>query len=360
MGCSLHSVLLPPTERRGLAARTTERTVSSADAGNARTSWPTRTSLLLAVTDSTGRIGLGEAAPLPGFSRESIERARADLACLVARFEETEITSLCASVQFALDTALLDLQGQREGRPVWSLLRSDPAPAALMCNGLVTGGPSVWPDEVGALLSRGVRCVKLKIAFPHLELDAHIEALRALAASLPRDITLRLDANRGFSGAEARALRTAFDDPRFEYLEDPVPLAELHTLQGAGLSWAADELLLEAPERIAELGPRDGLGTLIVKPTMLGSIARLLATVKAAKGRGIDTVFTHSFEGPVAYAATAHLAFATAGAKPPAMGLAAHDVLRQWDSVGPLHTLVRPDQPGLGIEAALREALRHA
>jgi len=362
MGCSLHSALPWLTDLRGLSARVVERTVCPTGAGHARASWPERTSLVLQVRDAAGHVGLGEAAPLPGFSRETLEDARADLTRLTNGLVRAQTASLCASVQLALDTALLDLRGLQEGRPAWSLLRTDAAPEALVCNGLIVGPPDTWERELRALLERGVRCVKLKIGHTHLGVRAQIEALRRLIEGLPADVSIRLDANRGFGADDARLLRSELDDPRFEYVEDPVPADALDTLAGAGLGWAADELLLEAPARIDALGRPHGLVALILKPTILGSVARIVELVRGAGARNLDAVFTHSFEGPVGYAAAVHLAFAAAGPSPRAVGLAEHDVLRQWGATSARSDsrLARPEAPGLGLDPALRKALLDA
>src|ERR1041385_4324788 len=108
-------------------------------ARGAERSWPTRHGLALTVETSEGIVGQGEASPLPGYSRETLDAARESL----ARFDWTavpepdpsmDMDELCTglrgigdktllpSARFAVETAFLDILGQRAARPIWSLL----------------------------------------------------------------------------------------------------------------------------------------------------------------------------------------------------------------------------------------------
>lgn len=290
------------------ASRFEERTVRVA-VQDARQTWRERTSLILMLSDAEGRVGLGEAAPLPGFSPETLDEARADILSPTPR---------CPSVQFARACAELDLRGQRERKPIWALLRDD-APAALECNALVTSEPSAWLRDVTNAVADGARTVKLKVGWS--DVDAQLRALDALDRALPAHVRLRLDANCSFTPAAAARVREALAPARFEYLEDPV--ADASTLRSTGIPWASDQLAGPAQVRV-------------VKPTVTGQIA--------FTG---DVVLTHAYEGPIAYAALVHLAFAAGGTR--AMGLAPHAVLAAWPNPPPYRWQIpRPTAPGLG------------
>lgn len=348
MDSSLPLVSLSVPDLRG---RTFERSVRPHAARNARVAWPERTSLILALTDSHGHIGLGEAAPLPGVSHESLDDARAELAALAAA-PHGEPALHCPSVRFAWDSARLDLLGQRAGTPAWAQL-AESVPDRLECNALLTCKPAQWRDEVESLVARGVRTVKLKVGFVDIGIDAHIDALCALDSALPAEVRLRLDANGSLEADDAAVLRQALPGNRFEYIEDPVQAHALHTLSPDGMRWAADQLALDEPAAVALCGARDGLAALVLKPTLLGSVADLLRTAREAHARGVDVVLTHAFEGPVAHAALVHLAFIVAAyGTPRAMGLATQDVVRQWPFDPPAQEweMNRPDAAGLGLD----------
>ncbi len=335
-----------------LRARVFERTVRPHAVRNARMAWPERTSLVIALTDVQGHVGLGEAAPLPGVSRETLDDARAELVAMAEAPHAAHAPS-CASVRFAWGCAQLDLVSQRSGIPAWAHLAQD-VPATLECNALLNCAPDRWRDEIEALMARGVRTVKLKVGFEEIGIDAHVDALLALDMALPADIRLRLDANGAFDADEAALFRAALVGPRYEYVEDPVTSHALHTLSGSGLRWAADQLYLDAPAAVMASGARDGLAALILKPTLLGAPTELVRIVTEARAHAVDVVLTHAFEGPIAHAALVHLAFVVAAiGTPRAMGLATHDVLRLWPFVAPAHEweLERPQRAGLGLDA---------
>lgn len=326
-----------PWPADGLTVRVIDKITHPGDAHNARATWATRRSVVLVLTDADGRIGLGEAAPLAGLSTETADQARDDLL--------TRSPTPCPSARFALDSALFDLRGQRDNQPVWALLGAD-APEALEVNLLIQTRPETWSRRVTEL---GAGCIKLKIGFSDLDVDAHVAAVRELLERLPAGVRLRLDANGAFTAEEAWRLRLALADERIEYVEDPVAAAALGFPVHMGLPWAADQLLLDRPAAISSFGPRQGLVALIVKPTLHGSFAGIVELAAEAGRRAVDTVFTHAFEGAIAHAAIVHLAYATAGQRPRAMGLAEHDNLRAWPSR--LTAQRRPDAAGLGLDA---------
>src|SRR5690606_32701588 len=52
------------------------------NAQNARTSWQERDGAILCVSDDDGRVGVGEASPLPGFSPDTIDACTEALGAL--------------------------------------------------------------------------------------------------------------------------------------------------------------------------------------------------------------------------------------------------------------------------------------
>lgn len=331
-------------------ARVWTRTVA-VHAGNAREQWTERTSVIVALGEDE-HVGFGEAAPLPGWSHESAEEAEIELQVHARAFAIRGLgaapqTATLKSVQFALESAWLDLAAQRAGQPAWALL-AGAAPARLTCNALLAEHPSEWFEAALRMVARGAHSLKVKIGWPDLSVAAQLEALRALAAAV--NVPIRLDANSTFDAAQAQHLREALrGDPRFEYVEDPV--RDLRELTPAGLAFAADELFLRTPDAVRALQPSDGLAALVIKPTLYGSVRGLLSEAKAARARGVRTVIAHAFEGAIAYAALCHLAFALDDPDT-CMGLAAHPALRQWPNA-PTNdfTLERPTRAGLGLDA---------
>ena len=93
-----------------------------------------RALVLLRLEDSAGRVGFGEAAPLPDYDgvsvddvRDALEGCRTTLA-RAARLAREELLAQCTELAVlppavaAIDLALWDLEGRRTGQPVWRLL----------------------------------------------------------------------------------------------------------------------------------------------------------------------------------------------------------------------------------------------
>ena len=127
-----------------------------------------RAGVLVRLTDAEGRVGWGDAAPLPGFSRETLDQTRAALAEVApaltgrtldplavtadgALHRALDAAGMPPSARFGLDLALADLAAQEMSRTLPQMLHPDPA-VVLPLNGLVTGGDAPAP---GAGAGRG-------------------------------------------------------------------------------------------------------------------------------------------------------------------------------------------------------------
>jgi o-succinylbenzoate synthase len=333
--------------------------------------------LLLELEDRAGRVGLGEASPLSGYSRETLGACRSALLTL----DKREIPELsgdartlsaelgrasavlpesCAAARHALETALSDLLAQRLGEPLWALVGRAaapcPVPSLLSLAALVDG------EDVGSLLDRaeervaqGIRTLKLKLG--RRDFPEEIRRARALREALGNAIELRFDVNRRWSSSEASARLAELASVRPELVEEGIAREHLHELSGCPVPLALDESLQEqsALEGLGLLVPRCRLVALVLKPMALGGVSRCLELARWARERGIDVIVSHLFDGPVALAAAAHLALAI-GSPYRAAGLAPHAGLAAWPKleipvVQAVHVIADPT-PGLGLDAS--------
>jgi L-alanine-DL-glutamate epimerase-like enolase superfamily enzyme len=328
-----------------------------------------------------GTVGLGEALPLPGYSRDdagAAERALAAIAkraaaagglalpgatgaaaCLDAALAPyADLLVAAPSARFALECALVDLLARREGLSAARWLVGGRALQRVPVSMLLPD------DERGALAvaaeasARGHAVLKLKIArrdrTPRQE-DELLGAVRAAAdaaapgaAMGPR---LRLDANGALAPGEAAGRFAALVRHGIELVEEPVAGAALLAMADLPLPWAADESLADPglAEALLALPAGRRPVALVLKPAQLG-LARCLLLADAAAARGIGLIVTHSFDGDLGHAAACALA-AALPVPPWPCGLAAHPGLR-WP--GPLRPwLAAPLGAGLGVEDAI-------
>ena len=342
---------------------------STPGAANARQDWRERSGLHLELVEAGGALGWGEASPLPGYSWESLELAEAELIGWLQRLPRelpdpeaifvaaAEVAA--ASARFALETALLDLLGQEEKKPLHQLLGSRPRATPLPLVHLLPVGAEISEVLAAAerLAAAGATAFKIKIGGP--DFAAELALLAALRQRFGDAVELRLDANRAFKAAELKGRLDALAVFSPELLEEPVgevdsrtaaidlaspfPLAFDETLQ--------DPVLRTHLPRLLRLG---SFRVLVLKPMALGGFVTCLELARTAQACGCATLVSHLFDGPIGLAAAAHLAFALPGRILPC-GLARHSGLGIWSGevgsvepafVGP-GEISLPQAPGL-------------
>jgi L-alanine-DL-glutamate epimerase-like enolase superfamily enzyme len=313
-----------------------------------RSDRPPRPLLTLWLFDESNRIGTGDAAPLPGFSPESVDAcARAltgvedrlgaidddappaeAISAALARFGR-DLDAVPAA-RLALETALFDLVGLRRGLSLAACLGGPPSPARVPVNGLLLAPPEeTLADRAAALAARGYSTLKIKLrARDEAGFLRELAALREVRDHLPLPVEIRLDPNAAWSLEEARVRLRALAVIAPAFVEQPVEATLLHRLGECAVPWAADESLL-IPELIQPLLSARGCAAFVLKPALLGGLDRARALALQAQARGIDVVVTHLFDGPHSMAAAAELAVSLP--RPPlACGLDRHDALEAW------------------------------
>ena len=363
--------------RRGAAPRVVSSTLLewrvdlSQAVGSRRATHSHRDSLLLVLRDAEGRIGVGEAAPLPGTSRESIADCQQVLARLIDDLraappdaegwpELPNLSSLPVAC-FAFETAFGDLWAQKirdesgDTQTLSELLGGSSCARDLELNALCAS-----VDEAVAAVGSGFRTLKVKIGGAAFDRD--LPLLRDLRRNVPKQTRLRADANGAYALTEARAHLAALAEFDLEYVEQPVAAGsgDLLRLVDSPVPLAADESLSIDDERNALLHTPQ-VPVWVIKPALFGLRAARRLAVRAQQ-QGIDVVITHLFDGPVANAAAAELA-RSLPRNPRACGLARHAVMAAWPDLplqvaastgtapamaGPA-VLVPHGGPGLGI-----------
>jgi o-succinylbenzoate synthase len=340
-------------------------------ASDSRRTWTERRGLLLRLRDEDGRVGQGEASPLPGYSPDTLEECRRALeknaaGGLPALDEDpSELIHLWGqrwiphppAAEFALQTAVLDLHGQRSGRSLAQVLTGKP-PGEVALAALVTGGSAdAMLASARAAVARGVRTLKVKLA---KNLAGQLPALRAIRLEVGDDVEMRLDANGAWDVAQARANLAALAELRPEFVEDPVPPGLWPDLGPVPVVLAVDEALGTAHKKGALGAP--GVRVAVLKPSRLGGFdaAWHLPWRAPQIFVDLDLVIGHMYEGPVAMAAAAELALALPRVR--ACGLDRHAALEAWGVTLPQ---IKADRivsvgPGLGLPALDLPAPRRA
>lgn len=320
-------------EPRPVSAAVHRYALPISDASAAGNAGASREGALLELRDSAGNVGRGEAAPLPGFSRESAGEAARQLAALTG--PDASAQEPYPSVRYALELARLGLRAAASASPLPALL--SPAPRETVeLSALISAGPDEAPAEARRLREAGYRAVKLKVG--RLPVDEEAALVRRVAGELG-EVPLRLDANRAWGLEEALAFARGLDGVEVEYVEEPLadPALLPRFAAESGLPVALDESLVGMSA--AGLSDHGYAAAVVLKPTLLGGLSRCVALAARAADLDMKAVVSAAFESGVGTLGLVALAAALPGDAAPA-GLDTYrrlgaDVLRPPLALGP-------------------------
>jgi len=337
--------------------------------------------------------GVGEATPLPGWT-ESLEACERTLRRVVddpkraaIPFEgdgsgmgESSVFEDVPAARHALSLARDDARARVEEIPLAERLLADaPAegrsgvdgvgaevkpPRSIPVNATVGDGSVEEAVEAAErALKDGYGCLKVKVGARDLTDD--VERLNAVRRAIGPAVTLRADANGAW---DRRTAAKALDRLRavdLEYVEQPVPAADLAGLarlrEEARVPIAADEALVtHGIDAVLDAYAAD---VVVAKPMALGGSDRAVDVAVRAAAAGVDTVVTTTVDAVVARTAAVHvvaavhaLASATETAvEPRACGLATGGMLERDLAPDPCPVergrIEVPTDPGLAGDA---------
>ncbi len=341
-----------------------------------RDPWPSadgdvkdRRGWVLALEDDLGRVGLGDAAPFPGFGLETHASAGAGLklamshlvgmtrdgfAAAIVDVKRFAPVAAAPTARAAIDCALHDLIAQAAGLPLARYLGGNRTLREVRVNVTI---PRVPPDRAAELgrraVSAGVGTLKVKVggAAPR-EDEARLKALRDAVGP---EVKIRVDANQSWNVEEAIEALRSLSAYELEYAEQPVGADDIEALarvrEASPVPIAADESVrnVAAAEMILY---RSAADILIVKPMALGGLREARAILNVADEGKMPVVVTSLVESAVGRAAALHFA-ASLGETRYAHGLATGDALQRDIAPSPALTrgvLAVPDGPGLGVK----------
>jgi L-alanine-DL-glutamate epimerase-like enolase superfamily enzyme len=345
--------------------------IPSSGAIDARRSGSARESLLLRLTDQSGELGLGEASPLPEYCRDKLDDIEQALSAipmdaLEAALEQSPARAALRAVsnlvsfdlpaaRMALETAALDLLGNRQGVPAPVLLGGQAdaeRPLSLLLGPVLDRTKRTGTHEaavqhlITATMSLGFRHFKLKIGAEGA-LARELAILVGLRKRFGSSISLRLDANGLLSASDVKTAWETLEPLGIELFEEPGQIPQ--ELAGR-LPLALDESLQGLSEEGVEAAIREHKPrALVLKPTALGGIDHCWRLAERARDHGVDVVISHCFDGPLALRASAALALALPRGL--SHGLGPHPKLAAWDVKNPAPkggTLRAWREPGLG------------
>jgi o-succinylbenzoate synthase len=250
-----------------------------------------REGLVLLLKDADGRIGVGEASPLPGFSAETLEDSRDWLNAWCAGLPPKARLTAPRSALHAVSQAMVELKSRATGSPPHRIL-SGKAGSHVHVNAVI-----LRDEDIDVQLDRvhrlGYRAVKLKVGGDPIDAA---EAVAHLTDRLDPGIALRLDANRSWTMEQALAFAARVSPERIDYLEEPlIKPADLERFaEESSVPVALDESVADwSRERLAAASFARAW---VLKPMILGGAGEIWAIMRLAERAGVRCVFSGSFE----------------------------------------------------------------
>lgn len=288
--------------------------------------------VLVRVSDDAGRVGLGEASVTSVWSGETqkgtialVQEVLAPLVIGADPFDVEWIGRAMDKAAFAnsfakgaIEMALLDLQGQILGTPVYRLLggldrnTSDRGIRLKFVVGAVE--PDVAAGRARRMVERGWRSIKVKVG-RHAHPQADVDRLKAVREAIGSDVWLSVDANGGYTVDQA-----VWVAPRLEKLN--VALFEQPTRRGdhaamaevrrrSGIPIMADESIF-TPQDAIDAIRHHAADVFSLYPGKHGGIRPTQHIAKIAEAAGIPCTIGSNLEREVATAAMAHVTVCTA------------------------------------------------
>jgi cis-L-3-hydroxyproline dehydratase len=321
-------------------------------------------SVIVAIDTNAGLTGWGEVSMLGSFYDGFAAGARAGVAELAASLlgqDPTQHRRIVrhmdgamrgqAYVKSALDMACWDVSGRAHERPLCEELGGRFGQAVMLYNAVSLDTCPAMVDHARAFLAEGYRRLQVKVG----TVVAHdVENLEAVREAAGEDIVLFVDANGGYTTADA--LRFLRATRHLDYtLEQPCSsIEECHQVRRhCDRPMVLDESIVSLPALLAahRLGAADGI---TIKISRVGGVTRAAAIRDVAVELGIQVTVEDGGGADIATAAMVHLSLST----PEAFRM--HTVnYSAWVTVDnaigmPLPEdgqLRAPTKPGLGVEA---------
>jgi len=291
---------------------------------SAHGSFTQRRGWLVELTSSSGLTGHGDCAPLPTAGTELLEQAetalQAALSGMPGQRPEAVLRGLppmsaTPAARCGIETALLDLLSRQGQCPLRQWLMPKAA-NQVKVNAVLGGIGGLTPKVVQRVVDEGFQTLKVKVGLGAV--NDEVRRLQALSENLPPGVRLRLDANRAWEPAEARAFLQGVAPLPVESLEEPLRrehLKRLKALQAeTPIHLALDESLNELDIReLLEIAP---VRRIVLKPMAQGGLLPSMKLAQAAIKRGMEVVITTTVDSAYGVAAATHLAAALTPSQP--------------------------------------------
>lgn len=324
-------------------------------------------SIVVRISGDDGSVGFGEAPPTAVITGDT----KGSIRCAIEEFIAPTITGMeiedldgvekklhgCilknTSAKAAVDMAVYDLFAKSLHKPLYKVLGGHRREITTDITISVNPVEEMVSDSLRAV-AQGFDILKVKVGKEGMKDVARIEAIRRAVGP---DIKLRVDANQGWTAADAVRIIRAMEDRNLdiELVEQPVNAHDFYGMQR--ITQAVDTPILAdesvfTPEDAIRIIEGHAADLINIKLMKTGGIYEALKICSIAEIYGVECMIGCMLESKIAVSAAAHLA-------------AAKGIITRADLDGPSLCSIDPyrggpeyagkriimtDAPGIGIE----------
>lgn len=263
--------------------------------------------VIVSSPDNPDLWGIGECAPLFDLScdyNDNYEQILSSFCQKLSQEGQLDIEALrpYPSILFGLETAILHYQ--QNSFQLWDTTFAK-GETGIPINGLIWMGKFDYMlEQIEVKMQQGFRCIKLKIGA--INFEDELKLLKHIRKHFSvEDITLRVDANGGFTPEDALDKLKRLAELDIHSIEQPIKAGQwkhMRTLtQNTPLPIALDEELIgiNAPELKKQLLEEIRPQYIILKPTLHGGISGSMEWINLADSMDIDWWVTSALESNI-------------------------------------------------------------
>ena len=221
--------------------------------------------------NKNNKTGIGEVAPIFRLSKETEKEIIKELNFLNNNFNENYISKY-PSIQFALETAKLDLQNG--GKRIIFKNNFTQNKIGIPINGLIwMSSFNKMKNEIALKLSSGFNCIKIKIG--SINFEKEVELIKYIR-SKSDDIIIRVDANGAFKYSEVFSKLDKLSKFNIHSIEQPIKTKQFEKIKNvccnSPIPIALDEELIglsNYEEILSFIKPQ----FIVLKPSLIGGFS---------------------------------------------------------------------------------------
>ena len=278
--------------------------------------------ILIKVFTDSAVVGIGECSAFPmivGETQNTCFEMAKDFAALwkgkEALYIEERLNELHlftagnSTIKSAFDMALYDIASQHAGQPLYEYLGGTKKE---MLTDITVGiaSPAVMATQATGFVNAGATILKIKLG---KDVATDVERMKAIRMAVGNNVTIRIDANQGWTFEDAKDVLIQLGEYNIEFCEQPMHtyndeyLQEL--IQVSPIKIMADESVYNHHDALRLINNK-ACDYINIKFAKSGGIHEALKIIAIAKENNIPCMMGGMLESRVALTAFAHFAAA--------------------------------------------------